>query len=98
MAEGLDRRTWNANDDNWFGENSYKKCLTEELIGATQALVTLRLKVHISDIFPKIREALNVIARERDSDFQEFIFAGSEESLTNACTSIVTNIKPRQDR
>jgi hypothetical protein len=92
MTEGLDRCSCDDNDR--FGNNDYEECLTEELSEATQALVALGIKVYVIGYkFLESREVLNVIAREGDTDFEEFIFAGNEETLTNAFESIVTNIK-----
>ena len=38
-------------------------------------------------------DILNVVARAGNTDFDEFIYAGNEMSLTNAFESIVSNIK-----
>ena len=93
MTEGLDRCRCDDDDDD-FRNNAYEDCLTEELTEATQALVAQGIKVYIIGYkFLESREVLNVIAREGNTDFEEFIFAGNEVSLTNAFESIVTNIK-----
>ena len=94
MTEGLDRCRCDEDDDDFFGDGAYEVCLTDELTEATQALVAQGIKVYIIGYkFLESNDALNVIAREGNTDFEEFIFAGNEVSLTNAFESIVTNIK-----
>ena len=93
MTEGLDRCTCREDDDD-FRNNRYETCLRNELADATNRLVAEGVDVYVIGYkFVESSEILNVIASNGNTDFSEFIFAGSEETLTNAFDSIIFDVK-----
>ena len=94
MTEGLDRCSCDDDPDD-FRNESYENCLVEKLGRVTQSLVAKKgISVYVIGYkFLESRDVLNVIASNGNTDFDEFIFAGNEDTLTNAFESVIFDVK-----
>ena len=97
MTEGLDRCSCDPDDDRRGARGSYEDCLIDELGEVTDRLVAQAVDVYVIGYrFSESQEVLNTIAARGNTRFEQYIPAGSEESLTNAFQSIVMDLKACQ--
>jgi hypothetical protein len=90
MTEGAD--TCRCDEDR-FGDID-QDCLTEPLAAATQSLVAQGVKVYVIGYrFTEAAAILNAIASNGGTSQTEFIYAGNEETLTDAFELVVTEAK-----
>ncbi len=90
MTEGAD--TCRCDEDR-FG-NIEEECITDPLTAATASLVAQGVKVYVIGYrFSEAPSILNAIAANGGTSLTEFIYAGNEESLTDAFELVVTEAK-----